>query len=164
MVIQCGKTATATQSVALPAACVQIARRRHTWIRLSSYSVEDGTARYAFVFFFQAEDGIRDLTVTGVQTCALPISGGARRGPRRLRRQAAHPAPPPRARLRADVVPLRHPGRLRGVPRPATPPPAHARAAATHAPPRPRHARAGRGGRPPGGPEGRPPRVAGAPR
>src|SRR2546427_7188402 len=28
----------------------------------------------AFFFFFQAEDGIRDLTVTGVQTCALPIS------------------------------------------------------------------------------------------
>src|SRR5256886_6126013 len=27
-------------------------------------------------FFFQAEDGIRDLTVTGVQTCALPISFG----------------------------------------------------------------------------------------
>src|SRR2546430_3654396 len=27
-----------------------------------------------FFFFFQAEDGIRDLTVTGVQTCALPIS------------------------------------------------------------------------------------------
>src|SRR2546430_6892693 len=27
-------------------------------------------------FFFQAEDGIRDLTVTGVQTCALPISSG----------------------------------------------------------------------------------------
>src|SRR6266403_770025 len=26
------------------------------------------------VFFFQAEDGIRDLYVTGVQTCALPIS------------------------------------------------------------------------------------------
>src|SRR5689334_24171961 len=26
-------------------------------------------------FFFQAEDGIRDGTVTGVQTCALPISG-----------------------------------------------------------------------------------------
>src|SRR2546430_3102116 len=33
-----------------------------------------------FFFFFQAEDGIRDLTVTGVQTCALPIccdGGGA---------------------------------------------------------------------------------------
>src|SRR5438128_5714698 len=27
-----------------------------------------------FFFFFQAEDGIRDATVTGVQTCALPIS------------------------------------------------------------------------------------------
>src|SRR6266481_9354116 len=29
-----------------------------------------------FFFFFQAEDGIRDGTVTGVQTCALPILGG----------------------------------------------------------------------------------------
>src|SRR5712692_11545852 len=29
-----------------------------------------------FFFFFQAEDGIRDGTVTGVQTCALPISLG----------------------------------------------------------------------------------------
>src|SRR5205085_9496901 len=36
--------------------------------------------------FFQAEDGIRDLTVTGVQTCALPICGlrglGVQRGDR----------------------------------------------------------------------------------
>src|SRR6266540_5206957 len=29
-----------------------------------------------FFFFFQAEDGIRDRDVTGVQTCALPISVG----------------------------------------------------------------------------------------
>src|SRR2546429_1610668 len=29
-----------------------------------------------YVFFFQAEDGIRDVAVTGVQTCALPISAG----------------------------------------------------------------------------------------
>src|SRR6266498_5658223 len=28
----------------------------------------------SFFFFFQAEDGIRDADVTGVQTCALPIS------------------------------------------------------------------------------------------
>src|SRR5438094_4993972 len=28
---------------------------------------------FFFFFFFQAEDGIRDRTVTGVQTCALPI-------------------------------------------------------------------------------------------
>src|SRR2546430_9667772 len=35
-------------------------------------------------FFFQAEDGIRDLTVTGVQTCALPIclpDRGSSQGP-----------------------------------------------------------------------------------
>src|SRR5206468_6192148 len=31
-------------------------------------------ASLAPFFFFQAEDGIRDLIVTGVQTCALPIS------------------------------------------------------------------------------------------
>src|SRR2546430_13576821 len=44
--------------------------------------VEDGLERLnerrftcrLMCFFFQAEDGIRDLTVTGVQTCALPIS------------------------------------------------------------------------------------------
>src|SRR2546429_6319953 len=29
---------------------------------------------YGVFFFFQAEDGIRDVAVTGVQTCALPIS------------------------------------------------------------------------------------------
>src|SRR5437867_8302095 len=32
-----------------------------------------------FFFFFQAEDGIRDRTVTGVQTCALPIFNRVRR-------------------------------------------------------------------------------------
>src|SRR5207244_9099305 len=37
-----------------------------------------------FLFFFQAEDGIRDDLVTGVQTCALPISGR-----RRARRRTA---------------------------------------------------------------------------
>ena len=33
-----------------------------------------GGANFFFFFFFQAEDGIRDRLVTGVQTCALPIS------------------------------------------------------------------------------------------
>src|SRR5207245_5319646 len=37
---------------------------------------------YFFFFFFQAEDGIRDATVTGVQTCALPISPFLRAKPR----------------------------------------------------------------------------------
>src|SRR5256885_8965525 len=32
------------------------------------------TTRWLSFFFFQAEDGIRDYKVTGVQTCALPIS------------------------------------------------------------------------------------------
>src|SRR2546430_7015732 len=39
---------------------------------LVSAGVEVGYEGVVF-FFFQAEDGIRDLTVTGVQTCALPI-------------------------------------------------------------------------------------------
>src|SRR5205823_9055115 len=33
---------------------------------------------FIFFFFFQAEDGIRDKLVTGVQTCALPISPSGR--------------------------------------------------------------------------------------
>src|SRR2546430_10412055 len=37
----------------------------------------DTELSYVYLFFFQAEDGIRDLTVTGVQTCALPISSAA---------------------------------------------------------------------------------------
>src|SRR5687768_17652519 len=52
-----------------------------------------------FFFFFQAEDGIRDVAVTGVQTCALPISGVAQRewgSPsaavgKRMRRSAREP-------------------------------------------------------------------------
>src|SRR5688572_32155236 len=38
----------------------------------------------SFSFFFKAEDGIRDLTVTGVQTCALPISTRQRRRDRNV--------------------------------------------------------------------------------
>src|SRR6267143_4123506 len=37
----------------------------------------------SFFFFFQAEDGIRDGTVTGVQTCALPIFASESVGMRR---------------------------------------------------------------------------------
>src|SRR5256885_14075669 len=36
-------------------------------------SVMDMDVKDLYVFFFQAEDGIRDYKVTGVQTCALPI-------------------------------------------------------------------------------------------
>ena len=34
---------------------------------------DEGWEINEFIFFFQAEDGIRDYKVTGVQTCALPI-------------------------------------------------------------------------------------------
>src|SRR5258707_2022128 len=59
------------------------------------------------LFFFQAEDGIRDIGVTGVQTCALPIctSAGAalRRGraadvPARRSDDQLDPDPPPAPR------------------------------------------------------------------
>src|SRR2546430_1251655 len=62
-------------------------------------------------FFCQAEDGIRDLTVTGVQTCALPISAQARRqyprpgaGDARLRLYHRRPVPGPLGR-RSDPDP-----------------------------------------------------------
>src|SRR2546430_4699930 len=41
--------------------------------RLGSKVNSKSYEHICFFFFFQAEDGIRDLTVTGVQTCALPI-------------------------------------------------------------------------------------------
>src|SRR5256884_683778 len=47
-------------------------------------------------FFFQAEDGIRDVAVTGVQTCALPIFGSPGGGPR-ARSGSASYRPRPRA-------------------------------------------------------------------
>src|SRR5207248_6930539 len=42
----------------------------------------------SFFFFFQAEDGIRDRTVTGVQTCALPILLNGLEATRQITRQA----------------------------------------------------------------------------
>src|SRR2546430_6874051 len=65
-------------------------------------------------FFFQAEDGIRDLTVTGVQTCALPISR-LRPGRREVERsdievrdllRRKQREAPPTTHHAADVVPL----------------------------------------------------------
>src|SRR6478672_8633043 len=65
---------------------------------------------FVFFFFFQAEDGIRDLIVTGVQTCALPISLLGQ-GPEHARAQHGRA---PRAEVEHhDVAPLLH-GSLRG--------------------------------------------------
>src|SRR5256885_12282687 len=44
----------------------------HTDI-LQAYKCSNAVCLCAYFFFFQAEDGIRDYKVTGVQTCALPI-------------------------------------------------------------------------------------------
>src|SRR3712207_7680274 len=64
-----------------------------------------------FFFFFQAEDGIRDIGVTGVQTCALPISG---RGEKR------RPGPAPRRRTRrCGRFPRPRSGKRRAAARPA---------------------------------------------
>src|SRR5687768_17967751 len=80
---------------------------------------------FCFFFFFQAEDGIRDVAVTGVQTCALPISAVAKAGAggwdklasaarsagsctcssassRMLRRKPSKLAPPFHARVRVN--------------------------------------------------------------
>src|SRR5947209_19767360 len=45
------------------------------------------------IFFFQAEDGIRDIGVTGVQTCALPISRRSPPSSRRWQRCRRRSAP-----------------------------------------------------------------------
>src|SRR2546427_2967513 len=78
-----------------------------------------GSVRVRFFFFFQAEDGIRDLTVTGVQTCALPIwresrapacsaAGAAESRPAVPRRQRS-----PWEGAGRPACRLRSPGRLR---------------------------------------------------
>src|SRR5256885_3522910 len=46
-------------------------------------------------FFFQAEDGIRDYKVTGVQTCALPICGHPAWSAAAVRRHGGRPWPAP---------------------------------------------------------------------
>src|SRR2546422_11407966 len=75
-----------------------------------------------FFFFFQAEDGIRDVAVTGVQTCALPISGrGAGDGHQRLvpGHDPRHLRAGLRRAVRVGALPHAgagggaHPGRLR---------------------------------------------------
>src|SRR5256886_12865088 len=54
----------------------QVSRNRPS----NAYATNARRQQFCVFFFFQAEDGIRDLTVTGVQTCALPISSNGLRG------------------------------------------------------------------------------------
>src|SRR5256885_3116132 len=94
-------------------------------------------------YFFQAEDGIRDYKVTGVQTCALPISGGA-----------AAIGPPARGHAALD------PG-LRGLADPAGNAAARARAQGGQPLAGPAAALAARSA-PAAAPAGQPPLLAGA--
>src|SRR6266478_3659169 len=57
-----------------PTWCQEIFRELGLDLASASEIVPSGSL-FGLFFFFQAEDGIRGLTVTGVQTCALPISG-----------------------------------------------------------------------------------------
>src|SRR5260370_15581723 len=66
--------------------------------------------RVQLFFFFQAEDGIRDSSVTGVQTCALPISLAAH--PARLLGPLRVVGPPAAAR---EAVPVGGQGAQRGL-------------------------------------------------
>src|SRR6266568_7251083 len=58
-------------------------------------NLSEATRVFYNFFFFQAEDGIRDGTVTGVQTCALPISARPYRRARPRTLSSAHPRPHP---------------------------------------------------------------------
>src|SRR5690348_17380101 len=52
----------------------------HATVRPIIFYAHSEVVVFFFFFFFQAEDGIRDGRVTGVQTCALPICPGPRAG------------------------------------------------------------------------------------
>src|SRR5687767_15594250 len=67
------------------------------------------------IFFFQAEDGIRDKLVTGVQTCALPILGAPGARPADAH-QRAHPQGPPQGH--APTPPRRQRGAQALTPEP----------------------------------------------
>src|SRR5438105_15775631 len=67
------------------------------------------------LFFFQAEDGIRDPLVTGVQTCALPISGG--RGCRLPQLVRARPVDAPGGSCDVGSLPRERAGQLYHRPR-----------------------------------------------
>src|SRR5437867_6953455 len=62
--------------------------------RKNAFYCTDDSRVDLFFFFFQAEDGTRDRTVTGVQTCALPIFAVPASLSASISAQGA-PAPPP---------------------------------------------------------------------
>src|SRR5260370_15500549 len=84
---------------------------RYAWISFSrslsySYHLYRYVSSLSLFFFFQAEDGIRDSSVTGVQTCALPISVPRHRAHRSWRGGIPFlpPTPPPDAGFRPNIL------------------------------------------------------------
>src|SRR5690606_40261954 len=75
-------------------------REMELLIQLKNGLTYEEIAANLHIFFFQAEDGIRDFHVTGVQTCALPIVAPARTSGDRARRAASNRS----ARRGADVA------------------------------------------------------------
>src|SRR5207237_2951651 len=70
------------------------------YIRDVSFLSSSDVLCLLFCFFFQAEDGIRDSSVTGVQTCALPISAlGSRPSLSQISSYSASVSPSSRCRL-----------------------------------------------------------------
>src|SRR2546429_5760868 len=57
------------------------------------WTAQPRRVRKGAVFFFQAEDGIRDVAVTGVQTCALPIWNGLSAEGQQGNVHLGHPTP-----------------------------------------------------------------------
>src|SRR2546430_9207653 len=87
---------------------VGISNTRADRLRFLEYA---DSVRLTIFFFFQAEDGIRDLTVTGVQTCALPISPQPRPAAR-SRGSSSAQAYTKKRRSRGDRLPARHYARI----------------------------------------------------
>src|SRR2546421_8623087 len=84
---------TLTSCYVLEKSAIRVARCTGVW----KYGFWISLFLHLFFFFFQAEDGIRDLIVTGVQTCALPISGSG--GPSARSREAGARSRTRRGRL-----------------------------------------------------------------
>src|SRR5258706_10759408 len=90
-------------------------------LRFTTSWSSSGSARCSVYFFFQAEDGIRDWSVTGVQTCALPIlrrrRGAADHGARDGRARGAdrRAGRAPAARAAGGGARRRRGARLRGA-------------------------------------------------
>src|SRR6476469_9770341 len=92
--------------------------RMEWWVLVSIYGSARTDRDFPLIFVFQAEGGIRDTSVTGVQTCALPICPGPEHETSvRLRdRRLDHPPCPRRGPARSEERRVGKEGRSRWSP------------------------------------------------